>query len=161
MPSDYVAPRGPSRRRVATSRCGACRNPLFCADCREIERAKERKRTANTRRSRRSVIAERYTLADVASQYGWSCWICGAECLRPAADVRRYHPDLASVDHLIPLSRKGPDVVANIRIAHLRCNVSRGATVDLDRIAPMLERGGILIDGDEHGFTWCWLDELG
>ncbi len=87
-------------------------------------------------------------------------WICQAECLRPSAAVPSYHPDLASVDHLIPLSLRGPDVVANTRIAHLRCNISRGAKVDLDRIEPLLLAGGILIDGTEEGFTWCWLDEM-
>lgn len=152
--------RGPTRRRVPVSKCGECRNPLFCQACTEIERAKDRRRSTHRRRARKSPIAERYSLADVASAHGWACWICGTLTRRPT-ESKLYDPDLASVDHLIPLSLAGPDIVANTRLAHLRCNISRGAKFDIDHIGPMLLSTGIAVQSaDEHRVTWCWLDEL-
>lgn len=57
------------------------------------------------------------------------CWLCG-ERVDPAdkkpsggswAIGKRY----PTVDHVIPMARKGPHVRANIRLAHMGCNSER------------------------------------
>lgn len=44
------------------------------------------------------------------------CWICGEP-----VDPERY-----VLDHFIPLSRGGPDIAGNVRVAHQSCNDRRG-----------------------------------
>ena len=45
------------------------------------------------------------------------CHICGRAVTRA----------FASLDHLVPISRDGPHAPWNVRLSHLRCNLSRGA----------------------------------
>jgi 5-methylcytosine-specific restriction endonuclease McrA len=45
-------------------------------------------------------------------------WVCGI-CRK---HVKRLD---ASIDHLVPVSRGGTNDAANLRLAHLRCNVRR------------------------------------
>jgi 5-methylcytosine-specific restriction endonuclease McrA len=63
-------------------------------------------------------------LIAVAERDGWVCHIC-----RRKVDPKRKAPDpmAASIDHLIPLSKGGPDSMVNVALAHRRCNSARGA----------------------------------
>ena len=56
--------------------------------------------------------------------YGPVCTYCGKTC---RTDVPRYHPDKATEDHQIPLSRGGPDCGANLRLACHACNLRKGS----------------------------------
>lgn len=55
---------------------------------------------------------------------GWICGICGQ-----AVDSATPWPDpmSASLDHVVPLSKGGPHLPHNVRLAHLWCNSERGA----------------------------------
>lgn len=53
----------------------------------------------------------------------WSCWICGYPVGRA---VKYPSPLSASLDHVKPLALGGDHTVANLRCAHLICNVRRG-----------------------------------
>jgi hypothetical protein len=55
---------------------------------------------------------------------GWTCWLCGGE-IDPAAPAGS--PWRATADHLVPRSRGGSSDLANLRLAHRRCNVRRGS----------------------------------
>lgn len=55
---------------------------------------------------------------------GWRCGIC----------KRKVNPDLtwphdmsASLDHIVPMSRGGGHLYVNVQLAHLKCNVDKGA----------------------------------
>jgi 5-methylcytosine-specific restriction endonuclease McrA len=61
---------------------------------------------------RRSSRAWRRVRAAVIARDGGVCWLCGGL----GAD---------SVDHLVQLSRGGSDAPANLRAAHLQCNMHR------------------------------------
>ena len=50
---------------------------------------------------------------------GLACGICGNE-----VSPKDYH-----IDHLIPLSRGGPDDIDNMQITHPYCNLSKGNSV--------------------------------
>jgi 5-methylcytosine-specific restriction endonuclease McrA len=69
---------------------------------------------------------EPFTLSDVISRDGIACGICGVD-----VDLTLAHPDpfSKSLDHVVPLSRGGAHTADNCQLAHLRCNVSKGARV--------------------------------
>lgn len=56
----------------------------------------------------------------------WRCGIC-----RDPVDRDRKHPDplSASLDHVIPLARGGTHSDGNVQLAHLACNIAKGARV--------------------------------
>lgn len=54
-------------------------------------------------------------------------WICGI-CKKPVSQLNdRSLVDIASLDHIIPLSKGGEHSYANTQLAHLSCNLSKGA----------------------------------
>lgn len=82
----------------------------------------ERSRRARRARKRR-VESEPYTTMEIAERDGWRCGVCRRKV---RSDLEWPHPRSASVDHIVPLSRGGDDTRANVRLAHLRCNLSLG-----------------------------------
>lgn len=92
-----------------------------CVDCRwESQHRKDIRRRAFLKSCRR----EPYTLSGIARRDGHRCRICGG-----GVRMARLWPDpwSPSIDHIRALSRGGDDTPANVRLAHLRCNVRRGA----------------------------------
>ena len=55
---------------------------------------------------------------------GWICWLCGSPVAR---DDRSGGPWAATVDHVVPRSRRGRTETDNLRLAHARCNRRRGS----------------------------------
>lgn len=62
-------------------------------------------------------------LAEIAERDGHRCHLCRKKVPSKAWP----HPLSASLDHVIPLSKGGPHEPSNVRLAHLRCNVEKGA----------------------------------
>jgi endogenous inhibitor of DNA gyrase (YacG/DUF329 family) len=60
--------------------------------------------------------------AALGDRDGWRCQICGQP-----VDRERQHPDplAPSVDHRLPLACGGTNELANLQLAHLRCNLSK------------------------------------
>lgn len=63
-------------------------------------------------------------LERIAARDGWSCWLCGGDIDPAAAESS---PWRATADHLVPRSRGGSSDLANLRLAHRRCNNRRGS----------------------------------
>lgn len=63
-------------------------------------------------------------LAELLARDGYRCGICG-----DSVDADAAYPDplSKSIDHIVPLSRGGAHSPENCQLAHLRCNVSKGA----------------------------------
>jgi 5-methylcytosine-specific restriction endonuclease McrA len=63
-----------------------------------------------------------YIRAYICERDGWRCQICGGK-----VSPDRSYPDplFGSMDHIIPVSEGGDSSTANLRLAHLRCNLSR------------------------------------
>lgn len=57
----------------------------------------------------------------------WMCGICRKLTIWPARFAR--DPEMASLDHIIPLARDGEHSYANTQCAHLRCNMKKSANV--------------------------------
>lgn len=62
-----------------------------------------------------------------AAVYERDAWTCGL-CEEPVARDAPYpDPWSPSLDHIVPASLGGSDDPSNLRLAHLRCNLVRGA----------------------------------
>jgi len=103
----------------------------ICRDCRLIVVPDNRRARRQRRRARlRGVSSEPYALSDITERDGWDCHLCGTP-----VDPLCGWPDrqCASIDHVVPISKGGPDVLANVRLAHWYCNTIRGAGPIPDR----------------------------
>jgi 5-methylcytosine-specific restriction endonuclease McrA len=93
----------------------------------EWGRKKNRKREALKRNNEHAPYSEKQVL----DKYGNLCHICQnpidlsapRQCGKPGWD-NGFH-----IDHLYPLSKGGTDSLDNVRPAHGRCNVIKGAKV--------------------------------
>lgn len=86
-----------------------------------------RRRNDQTRRARKmGAFVEAVDLNVVMLRDGYLCGICGDE-VEPSLK----HPDplSRSLDHIVPLARGGLHSYSNTQLAHLGCNVSKGASV--------------------------------
>ncbi|MGF2208968.1 HNH endonuclease [Streptomyces albidoflavus] len=78
------------------------------------------------RAAKAGVTADSFTASEIFERDGFVCWICGTEAL---ADVPKNHPQRATLEHVVPLSRGGAHTRANVRCAHLLCNLRKGGKV--------------------------------
>jgi len=70
--------------------------------------------------------------AYLAERDGLSCHLC-----RKPLRLETKHPDpgYASIDHVIPLARGGGNDLANLRLAHLVCNLRKRANAMGEQLA--------------------------
>jgi len=70
---------------------------------------------------------EKLNLLEIFERDEWICHICGK-----LVDKNLIWPDpgFASHDHVIPLSKGGTHTFNNVKLAHLRCNLSKNAKLD-------------------------------
>ena len=71
-----------------------------------------------------------YTKEDVLKMYGNDCHICGTpiDLKAPRRAGRKGWEHGLHLDHLIPISKGGPDTIDNIRPAHGVCNLKKGSS---------------------------------
>lgn len=90
-------------------------------------------RAAEDRRRRAKVLEngyEPYTLQDVLDKYGTICHLCEEEVdltLPRLSGTPGWQLGL-HVDHVIPISKGGPDTLDNVRPSHAICNLGKGAS---------------------------------
>lgn len=128
-------PHRPTTTPKPCARCGdllsrSHPNWRYCGkpECR-LARNAERMKNGGWSKSRRRAIragltVEPFTDASIFERDGWTCGICDAPIDRESGFPS---PLSATIDHIIPLSRGGSHSPDNVRCAHLRCNVRRGA----------------------------------
>lgn len=77
------------------------------------------------RAKRGGSVNRRSWVERLGARDGWTCHLCDGEI-----DRRLYWPHglAGSVDHIVPVNSGGTDAPENLALAHLTCNVSRGAT---------------------------------
>jgi 5-methylcytosine-specific restriction endonuclease McrA len=97
------------------------------------EKVRDMNRRQKTRRERkgRENGYEPYTRQKILERDNYLCWICG-EPVDLSAPHQVGEPGwemYPHLDHVIPLSKGGPDTPANVRTAHARCNMDKGAKV--------------------------------
>lgn len=129
--SECVQQRPANSSRLYWHRCGRCDVVLrlshkrlgglnFCDGCRA-----ESRRDINRRKNakRRGAGSGGYSLIDVGERDGWRCHLCGRHIDRQLSGNDERGP---TIDHLVPVSSGGRDVLENVALAHRRCNVARG-----------------------------------
>lgn len=82
------------------------------------------------RRARKNgVESSPYTKEQVLEKYGTDCHICGEPIDLKAPRALRYKgwEHGLHLDHVIPISKGGPDTIDNVRPAHGICNIRKGA----------------------------------
>lgn len=105
---------------------------LMCPSCsgrfaqQRMEREADRLRLKSAIRKGAIAAGELVQLSDVIDRDGVCCRLCG-----DPVDLRLKHPDpmSKSMDHVVPLSRGGRHELANVQLAHLVCNMRKGARV--------------------------------
>ena len=127
-----------SRRRGNGSRkpdrtCPWCSGPVpismradavFCSeDCSHAAHNGTRKmaKRAGRLRAAGDPLTER---AAIAKRDSYRCGICGG-----GVNMSLTHPDpgYGSLDHILPVAMGGDDDISNLQLAHLRCNLAKGA----------------------------------
>lgn len=76
-------------------------------------------------------MSEDYSIFDVIARDGWDCHICG-EVTIPSPIPWYYDPRVATIDHIIPVSKGGPDILANVKLACHSCNARRSNNVTIE-----------------------------
>lgn len=81
-------------------------------------------RNSETRRSRlKKAFVENVDPMEVFERNNWICQLCN----HPVSKIRdKRFIDIASLDHIIPLSKGGEHSYANTQLAHLSCNIRKG-----------------------------------
>ena len=105
----------------------------WAVDSGRMKRAPEpwteaRKAAYQARRARkRGADAEVFESVEIFERDNWLCGICGTP-----VDAGLVWPDpwSATLDHVVPLSKGGPHTRANTQLAHARCNLSKGNSID-------------------------------
>lgn len=93
---------------------------------RDSDRSKSRRRRAQI-----NATKEKYTEAQVIDTYGTDCHLCG----KPIDFNAPRHPQFEGwemglqIDHVLPLSRKGADNLANVRPSHAQCNIRKNNSI--------------------------------
>jgi 5-methylcytosine-specific restriction endonuclease McrA len=123
-PPDRIALEPPAIDRE----CQWCGKPVpdpsglkkYCGrSCRQTERGRAR------RARRRRAHVETVSLAVLRVRDADTCRICG----KPIDFTRQApHPQAATIDHVIALSKGGAHSYKNTQLAHWRCNMAKGAS---------------------------------
>lgn len=87
------------------------------------------RRKANHRRAKKLANGfEKYTEGQVLELYGSNCAICSLPIDMNAPRTCRqsgWHQGL-HIDHVVPISKGGPDTLVNVRPTHAICNIRKG-----------------------------------
>lgn len=67
-----------------------------------------------------------FSMVSVLERDGWCCRMCGTHLSRDPD----WAPNMATIDHIVPLSRGGSHTVGNAQAACLRCNSTKHDRLD-------------------------------
>lgn len=126
----------------ATYRCAVCaaefapgRNAksVECcsAACFRTKHNRKHKRLHGNHRRRARTLGRRYEPIDkrkVFERDNWTCMLCGKKCRKTLPRGAHWHPALATLDHIIPLSwPDGHHLWSNVQCACWDCNSKKSA----------------------------------
>lgn len=98
---------------------------FLAAEARWRAKNPDKLRSKNWRKRalRREATIEEFDHREVFERDKWRCQVCRHKI---SPKTKWPHPRSASLDHIIPLSERGPHSRANTRLVCFACNVSRG-----------------------------------
>ncbi len=132
----------PGRATVCSRRCRNARDkarqsPEFLTAARRRYRQAHpekfgwgdaKKAAYHRRRARKKTgsAGVRVVAAVIFDRDEWTCGLCG----EPVDHAVAYPDPLSpSLDHVVPLSKGGTHAEANVQLAHLHCNIAKGARI--------------------------------
>jgi 5-methylcytosine-specific restriction endonuclease McrA len=98
-------------------------NRTYCSTCASERRRDHSRKKGRTRLGYQKSIRI-FTISDLVARDGSDCWLCKEPI---DLTLSGKHPRMASYDHVIPTSRGGSDEPKNLKLAHLACNIAKGA----------------------------------
>lgn len=118
---------------IQTSTCQSChrvhsgkRKVCLCDICKakkkRVARLNDKHRTVLRRVRKYGAYAEPVNRSIVYSRDGYLCYICGRKVVRCSG----YRPDMATMDHIVPLSKGGVHTYGNVRTCCASCNTKKG-----------------------------------
>jgi 5-methylcytosine-specific restriction endonuclease McrA len=128
----------PKEERVAKSYTPVPKHVVPCERCQApiVKQGSEKRRFCPSCRpgkghvSRAVFYGGEYEYINSRTVFARDGWVCQL-CQRPVDEGLSWpHTESASLDHVVPLSRGGDHVRANVQLAHLGCNIAKGATLD-------------------------------
>lgn len=107
--------------------CGYCGKTYYVAQCQNLFKFCSNK-CCNAfwgkkyRANKKNVVSKDYSFAEVCEKDKYICQLCG----KPV-DTSLNYPDpmSASIDHIYPISKGGPDIIENVQLTHLSCNIRK------------------------------------
>lgn len=103
-------------------------NQIFCSL--ECQHNLNHQRNDIKRKRLEDLSADDIPLDEVYRKYNGVCYLCGGKCdfndFEWVNGHKNVHGDYPSREHVIPLSKGGSHTWDNIRLAHIRCNSSKG-----------------------------------
>jgi len=81
----------------------------------------------NTARRKGAKIVEKFKIIEIFERDKWICQICKLPVDKTLKFPNSFSP---SLDHIIPLIKGGNHTKANTQLAHLSCNIRKGAKLD-------------------------------
>jgi len=94
--------------RNAAARYGMCH---YCKDCMLARRGE----------------SKGISVAVLRDRDGDNCYLCGLEMSFKRYNLGKYNPRRASIEHVVPRARGGAHALDNVKLACLRCNISKNA----------------------------------
>lgn len=109
-------------------------NPNYRSEYRGANPEQRRQHRRKRRASKLQVPTVPYTRQEVLDNWGRVCWLC------------RYPLDCDwHIEHVIPLSKGGWDVLKNVRPAHSFCNLRKG-----DKMPPVIAQARVWFELGVH-----------
>lgn len=132
---EFVAPYGDKRHRFCS---------IECSKRHYLESPAGKAQKTRQRHKRRAMKYGNGPIDDidfavVVERDAGCCGICGHK-VDPV--LKFPHPMSASLDHIIPLARGGPHRWENVQLAHLACNIKKGAGDRNQLRLAMINAGG-------------------
>ena len=87
------------------------------------------RRKANSQQRRAMKLGTQTEKIHSLTVYERDAWTCGLCSTLVDQNLAHPHPMSASLDHVLPLAKGGTHTYTNVQLAHLTCNVSKGARV--------------------------------
>ncbi len=87
---------------------------------------KEHNKRARYRTKKNNNTVEEVSFEYICERDNWKCQICG----KRVSKLKKWpHPLSPSLDHIMPISLGGAHSITNIQLTHLKCNLSKQASV--------------------------------
>lgn len=96
---------------------------VVCPECSRARKVDTDRRKNYKRRS--LARSGSYSMSEIVDRDGRDCHLCGRPVDLALSGNARWGP---TIDHIVPISKGGPDVLYNVALAHRSCNCARGAS---------------------------------